>query len=178
MTPLLSLKQTCLDGSEIAGGNEASAFAPAVSSSTERFVPCCLPLLVLQMGAIVPCCLPRPDWRPRRCPPPMVKPLVAPRRTLVRFASRSSHLRLARTWMRNGRTRLRTVGGIPLPSLTRPPGLGRRRRRIYSGPSISSTDWIAGTGRILRSGRAIARRQSMCGLVSQALQSSRRRRTW
>jgi len=80
VTPLLSLKQTCLDGSEIAGGNEASAFAPAVSSSTERLVPCCLPLLVLQMGAIVPCCLPRPDWRPRRCPPPMVKPLVAPRR--------------------------------------------------------------------------------------------------
>ena len=80
MTPLLSLKQTCLDGSEIAGGNEASAFAPAVSSSTERLVPCCLPLLVLQMGAIVPCCLPRPDWRPRRCPPPMVKPLGAPRR--------------------------------------------------------------------------------------------------
>ena len=36
MTPLLSLKQTCLDGSEIAGGNEASAFAPAVSSSAER----------------------------------------------------------------------------------------------------------------------------------------------
>ena len=80
MTPLLSLKQTCLDGSEIAGGNEASAFAPAVSSSTERLVPCCLPLLVLQMGAIVPCCLPRPDWGPRRCPSPMVKPLVAPRR--------------------------------------------------------------------------------------------------
>jgi len=80
VTPLLSLKQTCLDGSEIAGGNEASAFAPAVSSSTERFVPCCLPLLVLQMGAIVPCRLPRPDWGPRRCPSPMVKPLVAPRR--------------------------------------------------------------------------------------------------
>ena len=108
-----------------------------------------------------------------------LSPRDAPRRTLVRFASRSSHLRLARTWMRNGRTRLRTVGGIPLPSLTRPPGLGRRRRRIYSGPSISITNRISsGTGRILRSGRAIARHQSMCGLVSQALQSNRRCRTW
>ena len=89
-----------------------------------------------------------------------LSPRDAPRRTLVRFASRSSHLRLARTWMRNGRTRLRTIGGVPLPSLlTRPPGLGRRRRRIYSGPSITITSGNSGTGRILRSGRAIAHRQ-------------------
>ena len=94
------------DALEIAGGNEASAFAPVVSSSAERPAETSemhdpqqqrysyanqhakhtrlrdLKLLVLQMGAIVPCCLPRPDWRPRRCPPPMVKPLVASRRTL------------------------------------------------------------------------------------------------
>ena len=50
----------------------------------------------------------------------------------LRFATGSSHLFLARTWMRNGRPRLRTIGGIPLPSLTRSLGMApqsRRRRR-------------------------------------------------
>jgi len=50
----------------------------------------------------------------------------------LRFATGSSHLFLARTWMRNGRPRLRTIGGILLPSLTRSLGMApqsRRRRR-------------------------------------------------